>query len=164
MSDTFSDHVNSTIGGNHSTKTVKLSDGAVELSIWDTAGQEQYQALMPLYVHSSDLAIIVVSINDTDSIDAIPKWMDMLSDYCQTTPPMILAVNKCDLVDDPSTSDVSSMIYDKFQKTFSAIYYVSAKSGEGMDTLLESSAIEVTKRQNELHTPIVTKREMNSCC
>lgn len=45
----------------------------INLSIWDTAGQEKFHALGPIYYRSSNGAILVYDITDEDSFQKVNK-------------------------------------------------------------------------------------------
>jgi small GTP-binding protein len=126
----------STIGANHQRKTLLLGESEVDLYVWDTAGQEQFQALTPLYARSASAAIIVAATNDINSFNAIQSWINLVESSCERFPPLILAVNKTDLPDPVLTDDE---VHSKFAQRFQSTFYVSAKSGESIDTLFLSA-------------------------
>jgi small GTP-binding protein len=123
--------VGPTIGPNHQRRTIELRCGEVNLFVWDTAGQEKFRVLTPLYAHSAAAALVVVALNDLDSFNDIPVWTDLLSNSCDKNPPMLLAVNKIDRPDQPCMS--RDAIKEKYESSFRAIFYVSAVTGEGVD-------------------------------
>jgi small GTP-binding protein len=125
----------STIGANHQRKTLLLGDSEVDLYVWDTAGQEQFQALTPLYARSASAAIIVVAADDLNSFNAIANWIDLVQTSCERFPPLILAVNKIDL---PKPVLTDEEVHSKFAQKFQSTFYVSAKTGESIDTLFLS--------------------------
>jgi small GTP-binding protein len=141
ISGTFSPSSKPTIGSNHERKRVTLDGkGPVDLYVWDTAGQEQFQSLIPLYARSSCLAIIVTSIDNGASFDAIPTWIDAVASSCEIPPPILLAVNKMDLVEEAiKTIDE---IHTEFDDSFQGMFFVSALTGEGIASLFNSAAIE----------------------
>jgi small GTP-binding protein len=136
-SGTYQTDVPSTVGANHQRKTVTLANTDVDLYVWDTAGQEQFHALTPLYARSAAAAILVASTVDRASFQSIDHWIDLLDSSCEKRPPLILAVNKTDLPDTVLTRDE---IDEQYSAKVSLIFYVSAKSGEFIDALFMQAA------------------------
>jgi len=69
----------------------------VKLQIWDTAGQEKYRSVTPIYYRDASAAICVFDVTNRESLDDAKKW---IADLRQFAPPHIiiaLAGNKCDL-------------------------------------------------------------------
>jgi small GTP-binding protein len=120
-----------TIGANHQRKSILISGEEVDLFLWDTAGQEQFQALTPLYAHSAATALLVVAIDEIESFKGIPTWTDLLSQSCDKSPPIILVVNKVDHLERAALAKED--IKARYNKTFQAICFVSAVTGEGVD-------------------------------
>jgi small GTP-binding protein len=120
-----------TIGANHQRKTITIQGDDVDLFLWDTAGQEQFQALTPLYAHSAAAALIVVAIDDLDSFKGISTWTELLNRSCDKPPPMLLVVNKMDRASKATTSKED--IKERYGPGFQAIFFASASTGEGVD-------------------------------
>jgi small GTP-binding protein len=127
----FEAQIGPTVGANHQRKTIAIQKEEVDLFLWDTAGQEQFQALTPLYAHSASCALIVVAINDRDSFRGIATWTDLLMRSCDKVPPMILLVNKMDRANKASYS--TDEIKEQYGASFQAIFFVSAVTAEGVD-------------------------------
>ena len=52
----------------------------VELALWDTAGQEDYDRLRPLSYPDTDVILMCFSIDNPDSLENIPeKWTPEVS-------------------------------------------------------------------------------------
>ena len=52
----------------------------VELALWDTAGQEDYDRLRPLSYPDTDVILMCYSIDNPDSLENIPeKWTPEVS-------------------------------------------------------------------------------------
>ena len=123
-----------TVGTNYKRKVVTIKDTDVELFIWDTAGQEQYQSLMPLYTRNAASIIIVCAVDDLTSLQNVNTWAKFTSESLQNTPPLVLAVNKIDKTDD--LASLESKIQDAVHVEFSGVFFVSALTGENIDTLM----------------------------
>jgi Ras family protein A len=75
----------------------------VELALWDTAGQEDYDRLRPLSYPDTDVILMCFSIDSPDSLENIPeKWTPEVKHFCPNVP-IILVGNKKDLRNDLNT-------------------------------------------------------------
>ncbi|VDN26688.1 unnamed protein product [Gongylonema pulchrum] len=75
----------------------------VELALWDTAGQEDYDRLRPLSYPDTDVILMCFSIDSPDSLENIPeKWTPEVRHFCPNVP-IILVGNKKDLRCDQQT-------------------------------------------------------------
>lgn len=82
---------------------IEVNGKQVELSLWDTAGQEDYDRLRPLSYPDTDVVVVCFSIDSPDSLDNISeKWAPEVKHYCPRVP-IILVGNKKDLRNDPDT-------------------------------------------------------------
>lgn len=73
----------------------------VELALWDTAGQEDYDRLRPLSYPDTDVILMCFSIDSPDSLENIPeKWTPEVKHFCPNVP-IILVGNKkvCRLIE-----------------------------------------------------------------
>ena len=69
----------------------------VELALWDTAGQEDYDRLRPLSYPDTDVILICFSIDSPDSLqNVVEKWTPEVRHFCPKVP-VILVGNKRDL-------------------------------------------------------------------
>ncbi|MEE6519887.1 hypothetical protein FKM82_017652 [Ascaphus truei] len=75
----------------------------VELALWDTAGQEDYDQLRPLSYPRTDVILMCFSIDNPDSFENITeKWTPEVKHFCSNVP-IILVGNKKDLRNDEHT-------------------------------------------------------------
>ena len=86
-----------TVGIDFFAKTLKVGDNSVRMQIWDTAGQEKFNSLIPSYIRDSTVAIFVYDITSRSSFDSLEKWFKMVTDTAN--PKFIVVGNKCDLED-----------------------------------------------------------------
>ena len=56
------------------TRKLKLKDYTIKFDIWDTAGQEKFRSLTPMYYRNSNAAIIVYDISNANSFERAQKW------------------------------------------------------------------------------------------
>ncbi|KAJ1506582.1 GTP-binding protein Rho1 [Coelomomyces lativittatus] len=75
----------------------------VELALWDTAGQEDYDRLRPLSYPDSHVILICFAIDSPDSLENVnEKWVPEALHFC-TGLPLLLIACKSDLRKDPKT-------------------------------------------------------------
>ena len=154
-----------TVGANHQKKITEIDDKEVELFIWDTAGQEQFQALTPLYVRSAACAIICTSIIDADSFNTIDTWIHLIKDSCEKEPPLILCVNKVDLANDETMSN--QKIEEMYESKFSNIFFASAVTGEGVEMLFMQSGrlgLNFSPSIQKIENPQQNQQKKEGCC
>nr|5JCP_A Chain A, Arf-GAP with Rho-GAP domain, ANK repeat and PH domain-containing protein 3,Linker,Transforming protein RhoA [synthetic construct]5JCP_B Chain B, Arf-GAP with Rho-GAP domain, ANK repeat and PH domain-containing protein 3,Linker,Transforming protein RhoA [synthetic construct] len=82
---------------------IEVDGKQVELALWDTAGQEDYDRLRPLSYPDTDVILMCFSIDSPDSLENIPeKWTPEVKHFCPNVP-IILVGNKKDLRNDEHT-------------------------------------------------------------
>lgn len=91
---------------------VEVDGRHVELALWDTAGQEDYDRLRPLSYPDSHVILICFAIDSPDSLDNVQEkargicanlqWISEVLHFCAGLP-IILVGLKCDLRNDPKT-------------------------------------------------------------
>ncbi|GFO21734.1 ras-like GTP-binding protein rho1 [Plakobranchus ocellatus] len=100
--DTFPEDYVPTVFENYVTDIV-VDGKQVELVLWDTAGQEDYDRLRPLSYPDTDAILMCFSIDNPDSLENIhDKWTPEVKHFCPTIP-IILVGTKTDLRNDPAT-------------------------------------------------------------
>jgi small GTP-binding protein len=67
--------------------------------MWDTAGQEKYKSIAPIYYRDSQVALCVYDISSRASFDVLKSWVKELT--TQGPKDLILAIvgNKTDKID-----------------------------------------------------------------
>lgn len=51
-----------------------------ELQIWDTAGQEKFRSITPLYFKDANGVVLVCDLTGKDSFNSLPDWLKMLKE------------------------------------------------------------------------------------
>jgi len=82
---------------------IKVDSKDVELALWDTAGQEDYDRLRPLSYPDTNVILMCFAIDSPDSLENIPeKWVPEVHHFCPGVP-FVLVGCKRDLRNDPET-------------------------------------------------------------
>ncbi|EOB12170.1 Rac-like GTP-binding protein ARAC7 [Nosema bombycis CQ1] len=87
-------------------KRVEFKKKVYMVSVWDTAGNDEFTRMRSLSFIQADVFLLCYSMNNVRSFNSIQKWLDGLKDFeC----PIILCGTKCDLKDeeiiDPDVAD-----------------------------------------------------------
>lgn len=137
----FSDSYEVTIGSAYKQKIVNTPKGAVNLDIWDTAGEERFRALLRLYYRDASVVIIVYDVNDSDSFHHCLSWSQEIRNELGECIQYLVG-NKIDNPN-PVVTDAQA---DEFAQRNGLIYKkTSAKSGEGISELFEHIALRLLK-------------------
>jgi len=85
---------------------IEVDGKLVELALWDTAGQEDYDRLRPLSYPDTDVILMCFSVDSHDSLENIhAKWVPEVQHFCPNVPFLLIATKK-DLRNDPATRQV----------------------------------------------------------
>ena len=140
---------------------IEVDGKQVELALWDTAGQEDYDRLRPLSYPDTDVILMCFSIDAPDSLDNIPeKWTPEVKHFCPNVP-IILVGNKKDIRNDEAIRrELSRMKQEPVKPeqgkvmadTIGAFAYLecSAKTKEGVREVFEMAtraALQVKKKK-----------------
>lgn len=118
----------------------------IRYQMWDTAGQERFHSLMPMHFRNARIIMFVFDVNNLASLNAIEKYT---SDLLNIENYLIIIVgNKIDLFDEESNDedDYDEMMATTKEKLKNSplnpfifnYVFVSAKTGENFDALLET--------------------------
>ena len=126
-----------------------MCDGyPVTLSLWDTAGQEDYDSLRPISYYNTDIFIACYCISDRFSLENLKtKWIPEIKNHDKNVP-FVIVGTKSDLRRDQESLDklrlkgqdiVSSHQVDQISRDFGAVSVMecSAKTRENLDDVFE---------------------------
>jgi len=99
----------------------------------DTAGQERFHALGPIYYRDSNGALLVYDITDKVSFLKVKNWVKELRKMLGTDIVLCIAGNKCDL---EKNRNVSLAEAEAYAESVGAKHYsTSAKLNKGVEDL-----------------------------
>lgn len=134
----FNENYKETIGCDISSYSYTIDHETIELSFWDTTGQEKYRSLAPMYYRNSKVAVVVFDFSWLESFKSVPTWIEKINEICECNK-IIIAGNKYDLKDKFQVSlEDANNFADRNGYDFLS---VSAKTGENIFELLDSIAI-----------------------
>ncbi|SCV74812.1 BQ2448_7841 [Microbotryum intermedium] len=125
---------------------IRLDGKAVQLALWDTAGQESFERLRPLSYASAHVILICYAIDSPDSLENVTtKWIEEVRAHLKDVPVLLVGLKK-DLRDDHqggaaqqrciSTHEGEQTAREIGAKAF---FETSALLNEGVDEVFESA-------------------------
>jgi len=140
----YSDRQQSTIQASYLEKRLTIGTTSLSLSIWDTAGQEKFHALAPIYYRDSNAALIVYDITDRTSFMKLQSWVSELRKIVGKDIILCFAANKEDL---RSKQQVPRSEAEQYASKIGATHvYTSAKSGKGVEQTFLNLAKQLVKK------------------
>jgi len=129
---------------------IEVDAVSVELALWDTAGQEDYDRLRPLSYPDTDVILLCFAVDNPDSFENVrEKWVPEVNHFCHNVP-VVLVGTKKDLrtdrqaLDEMEQRQVKPVCEDeaKLMATrIGAFAYLecSAKTREGVQSIFETA-------------------------
>ena len=134
--DKFEPDYQATIGLDFHSKNTEINGTSVRLLLYDTAGQEKFKSLIPMYIRDANIIIVVYDITLKDSFTHTEHWVNETKDLKREDAIFVLVGNKIDL-EDKRTVDQKEA--ENFAVTKGFLFHeVSAKSGNGINELFEN--------------------------
>ena len=97
--DKFEPDYQATIGLDFHSKNVSINGNTVRLLLYDTAGQEKFKSLIPMYIRDANIIIVVYDISNKDSFTHTEHWVNETRDLKREDAIFVLVGNKIDLDD-----------------------------------------------------------------
>jgi len=161
----FTDKGEATVGVSFLTQNVLLEKYTIIFDIWDTAGQEKYNSLVPMYYKGSDAAIVVFDITSEQSFSKAEYWITELQTQTKTKQMLIvLAGNKVDMEDERRVSieDAKKLADDN-----GILYFeTSAKNNVNVTEMFLEIARKLPKddRERSIRKSYIEFTELESKC
>ena len=96
----FNKNISPTLSPSYLTKLVEYENKTFLLSIWDTAGQEQYRAMNKIFIKNSNIILFIYDITNKSSLKELSFWIKYV-ETCIGKDSAVYGVigNKLDLFD-----------------------------------------------------------------
>ncbi|XP_067935631.1 ras-related protein Rab-23-like [Watersipora subatra] len=130
----FTKDYKKTIGVDFLEKELEFEGEEVRLMLWDTAGQEEFDAITRAYYRGAQACVLAFSITDRHSFEAIDSWKAKVEQEVGEIP-MVLVQNKMDLAPDAVVTDEESESTAKRLKL--RLYKTSVKDNMNIDAVFE---------------------------
>eukprot|EP01104_Vermistella_antarctica_P004669 TRINITY_DN15090_c0_g1_i1.p1 TRINITY_DN15090_c0_g1~~TRINITY_DN15090_c0_g1_i1.p1 ORF type:complete len:219 (-),score=64.32 TRINITY_DN15090_c0_g1_i1:27-683(-) len=136
VTNTFNPNSEPTIRISFQTKVVVIDDETVNVRIWDTAGQEKYRSLAPIYYRGADCAVLVYDSSRRETFNVLKYWVKELSVVCKEKIEISMAANKYDIEQKEVDVDEGKAYAGEIGSLFSE---TSARDGTNVNDLFMST-------------------------
>lgn len=130
---------------------MEAGESTVDVSIWDTAGQEKFHALGPIYYRDAQGAVLAYDITDKDSFDKVKVWLKELHTVVGENIQVVIVGNKCDLERDRK---VPKREAEEWAQANNARHFLcSAKLGLRVTDAFQSLVVSIVRAEGETPAP-----------
>lgn len=165
MDHRFSEDEPSTVGANYQIYVDEIDRVRYEIQIWDTAGQEKFQSLGPIYFRNALGAVAVYDITDLRSFERLDSSIQSFKNVAAKNPVVFIVGNKVDAEADRRVSQEQGKEFaDCHQYEWRE---TSAKTGQGVEDLFHDLARALYKQGVVPEKPAVEmslKKADDKCC
>ncbi|KAK6104557.1 Ras family protein [Brugia pahangi] len=131
----FSPQHVSTLQASFLSKKLCVDGQTVVLNIWDTAGQEKFHALGPIYYRDSHGALLIYDVTDSHSFEKVKMWVKELKRMLGDDVYLMIIGNKMDLERNRNVNTDEAIGY---AKSIGAKYFeTSAKDNIGVTQVFD---------------------------
>ena len=161
----FHEFEQSTIGANYQLYAASIDGTRVEVQIWDTAGQEKFKSLGPIYYRNSLGAAVVFDVTNRKTFDDLSEWITAFTEVAGTDTSIVIVANKIDAVEKQQIE--FDEIRDWAESKGYLLFLTSAKTGEGVEQLFYALAKDILLNRSAKSNQgrrIVTPQHESNCC
>ena len=140
LNDTFIEDYQATIGLDFQSKNVQIENQDIHLLLYDTAGQEKFRSLIPMYTRDANIILLVYDISNKDTFNHLPDWIRDLTNVNIKEVIFVIVANKIDL---NAQRAVTLEEGQKFAEEHDFLFQeISAKTGVGFSELFYKKLFE----------------------
>ena len=158
MLNKFESTYSATVACEFALKIIKIEDISIRLHLWDIAGQDRLGGISKLFCRDAAGALVVTDIKDPKTLENAVTWKEQVDSHLESDGeniPMVLAVNKYDLVeqqelDGKQIDETMTQNYlDDFAtgNGFVGAFRTSAKSGSNVTNAFSLLVREILKQK-----------------
>ena len=140
--------LNLTLNTNVFYKSLEIKGKIFDLTICDTAGEEKYHALAPVFYRGAQGAVIIFDVTKRDNFNRTIKWFNELNEFAEKDIKIILVGNNIDLPNREVTNEEAIEVARKYNCNF---LEASARLGTNVDEIFISLTNSIYLQQIDKH-------------
>ena len=130
---------NRTVNTNCYQKRIQINNLIFNLNVWDTAGEEKYHAMAPIFYRGAQGAVVIFDVTKKETFNRATKWFHELNEFAAGTP-KILVGNKIDLPNREVSNEEAIELAQKYNCNF---LEVSALLGTNVNEIFNSITLSI---------------------
>ena len=142
----FNEGEKSTINPAFYEKTQSYNGKNFGLKFWDTAGQEQFNAINNMYYQNAVGALLVYDVTIPETFGKVKSWVNTLQEVVGKDIVFVIAGNKFDLSKKPDLEANKAQVDNYCQQEKCQHFYTSAKTGFNLDETFNCLITSVLKK------------------
>lgn len=149
----------------------------VRIDIWDTAGQDLYNAIVPMFFHNAVMGIVAYAVNSRSSFESAKRWLARLCDTgnasrypCASMPPtsgppaVVLLATKVDVANHMRcvTFEEGAKLAEEHNIAFAEVSCIQRQNRGEIQHILSDLVRQVLSAVEKPHRETGRRRRANS--
>jgi small GTP-binding protein len=167
--DSFTTDQPNTIGVLHYTYSEERNGTQIQIQIWDTAGEERYRSLGPVYYRDASAGLVVFDLSISSTFTDLEQWTAAFKSTAAGDAIVIIVGNKLDLLEPGNSAIQEAKAWCESQGF--QFFATSAKTGEGVAHVFSTLIGRIADRQRSVEDrsivpepEMAATRESDGCC
>ena len=148
-----------TVNTNCYQKRIQVQDSIINLNVWDTAGEEKYHAMAPIFYRGADGAVVIFDVTKKETFNRATKWFHELKEFAEGNPKIILVGNKIDLTNRQVTKEEAISLAQQYNCNF---LEVSALLGTNVNEVFNSLTLDIYNGKGKKSLEISNEHEVEN--
>ena len=138
-------------------KNIYIDNVLFNLKIWDTAGEEKYHSMAPIFYLRAQGAVIIFDVTNRETFNMATEWFHELNNYVEGSPKTILVGNKIDLPDRIISNEEASKLAKQYNCQFLEVSALQGTNVSDIFNILTASIYKSKLKEEENNININTK-------
>lgn len=147
-----------TIGADFTTRDIEVGGKIIQMQIWDTAGEERFTNVSPIYYRNAKGIFIVFDLTNENSFRSADKWIEDSKNYASEDASIILLGAKCDLTTNKTVNYSTAIQFAEARRI--KYFEISSKFSINIDLAFFTMIKEIQSKM--IHTQDKQEKNVNN--